>query len=189
MTIFGVVGGIGSGKTMTLAYLGMNDLNSGKKIFSNVTFIKVPPNLNKNITYLTAENLATIFQDVKDKKINMENSTVVIQEMHNYIDSRRSVSNKSLLITYWILQSRHTGKGSCDIIYDTQRISQVDIRLRTNTDFILEPEIVEKNTNGEPVTIKVKITGMVGQSIIEQYFSFSCKEIMNKYDTHQLVEF
>jgi len=106
MAIFGVEGGIGSGKTITLSYFAVEDMKKGKKIYSNIYFKNVPKQFKDNIFYLTKDYITQIFEKVKNKEIDMTNSTVVIQEAHNYIDSRNSMSLKNKTSGYWILQSR-----------------------------------------------------------------------------------
>ncbi len=139
MSIYGIEGGIGTGKTLTGVHMTLQDLFNGKHVFSNVKFKNIPKKFRDKITYLTKELIGNVFMEVKQGNINMENSTIFIQEAHNYIDSRNSASKRNKVFSYWILQSRHTGKGSCDIIYDTQSIDQVDKRLRRNTDFLVHP--------------------------------------------------
>lgn len=191
MAIFGIFGGIGSGKTMTGVYLAIKDLFDGKTVYSNTKFRNIPPKFRKNIKYIDKHMMENLFNMIKDKKVNMKNSTVFIQEMHNYADSRNATSNKNKVFSYWILQSRHTGEGSCDIIYDTQRIGQVDLRLRNNTDYKLYPEIVKRidDKNKTPYEIKVTLNYMKGQTFKEEFFSFPCSEAMKYYDTHEIVYF
>jgi len=188
MTIFGIEGGIGSGKTMTLVKYGLDDLYKGKKLFSNVK-LNVDKKYNKMITYLDKDKIKDIFEHIKSGKFDMRNATVLLQEAHNYMDSRTSLTVKNRTLTYWILQSRHTGAGSCDIIYDTQELGQIDKRLRNNTDFVCRPMIVEKFEDGTPVTIGVVLRGKLGQKFCKFYEEYDASKILNKYDTHEIVDF
>ena len=121
------------------------------------------------------------------------NSTIFIQEAHNYIDSRNSMSKRNKALSYWILQSRHTGKGSCDIIYDTQSLSQVDIRLRRNTDHILHPSIRSWEITGKngrsPKKVEVEMYSKIGHEWRINYFIMDVSKTKNQYDTHELVDF
>ncbi len=170
----------------------LEDLFAGKTIYSNVKLKNIPKEFKDKIIYLTKENIADIFDKIKRKEWNMENSTVFIQEAHNYMDSRNSASSKNKTLSYWILQSRHTGKGSCDIIYDTQEITQVDVRLRRNTDYVVHPSIIQFNhVKGVkmPSKIRLKIMFKLGQKQVVGYKTIETLKTCKMYDTHELVDF
>ena len=176
----------------------LRDLFGGKTIYSNVMLKNIPKKFKDNIIYLTKEKIADIFEKCKSGAWNMENSTIFIQEAHNYMDSRNSQSNKNKALSYWILQSRHTGRGSCDIIYDTQEITQVDIRLRRNTDYIIHPTIVQyfhkpigktKKFHKIPSKISMEIITKLGQKWIKGFEVLDVIDACKMYDTHQLVDF
>jgi hypothetical protein len=186
MSIYGVFGGIGSGKTLSVAYLALDDLKKGKKLYSNIAFKFLPENLNNKIHYLRRAEFENMLELVKLNKLRMENSTVCIQELHNYMDSRSSQTKTNKLMSYWILQSRHTGKGSCDIIYDTQRIGQIDIRVRNNTDFYIMPQIINR-INSIPKIIRLRIMAHIGQNDIEMVKDIDVYETAKHYDTHEVI--
>lgn len=192
MTIYGIIGGIGSGKTMTLVYLGLMDLYDGKTLYTNITLKNIGA-FKKKVIYLTKDVLNNIFEKVKNKEIDMRNSTVLIQEAHNYIDSRNSNTKRNKTFGYWILQSRHTGRGTCDILYDTQELIQVDKRLRNNTDYQIRPTIIENvllnNKIVVPSKIKIELTGKVKHKYRRMKSIIDCTGVIGKYDTHELVDF
>ncbi len=166
----------------------LQDLYKGKKIYCNIKLKNIPDKYKKNIIYMTKEKIIDIFEHVKTGTWDMTNSTVFIQEAHNYMDSRNSASNKNKVLSYWILQSRHTGKGSCDIIYDTQALTQVDIRLRRNTDMILHPMIIE--WEGEkPYTICCMVYGKIGHNDERFSMNLDVSKTRDQYDTHEIVDF
>lgn len=189
MAIFGIEGGIGSGKTMTLVYYALRDLKEGKRIFSNVKFKNLSADEKSRITYLTKDAINNMFNEIKSGRFDMKNSTVIIQEAHNYVDSRTSMTDKNRVFSYWILQSRHTGAGSCDIMYDTQELGQVDKRLRNNTDFIMRPQIYTKLENGMPVDVSVLIEAKIGQRWCKFTEMYNGLEVIKFYDTHEIVEY
>lgn len=184
MTIYGIEGGIGTGKTITLVHYLISDLKKGKSIFTNIKInIK-----SSSINYLTAEMLQTIFDRIKNKSMIMVNSSVFIQEMHNYIDSRMAMSKRNRAISYWIAQSRHTGEGTCDIYYDTQELRQVDVRLRNNTDFIIRPLIIRKR-DGKPEMIRLEFNGKLRHRYVKFSTIINVFDVIGKYNTHEVVEF
>lgn len=186
LVIYGIEGGIGTGKTMSLVYFLLDHLNKGKKIYTNIKIKNVRD--TSKIEYLTKEMMQTIFELIKEKKMSMKNSSVFIQEMHNYIDSRNSASKRNKAISYWILQSRHTGLGSCDIYYDTQELGQVDLRLRRNTDYLIRPLIVRKK-DGKPDIILLKIRAKIRHTYKEFTHRISIAHCLDKFSTHEVVDF
>ena len=192
MAIYGIEGGIGTGKTLTGHTIAYNDLLTGKHLYTNIKLKNTPKHLLKNVTYMTKDLMMDIFEKVKTGTWDMTNSTVFIQEAHNYMDSRNSASKKNKVLSYWILQSRHTGKGSCDIIYDTQALSQVDIRLRRNTDFILHPHIFKwEHTDGikKPCVIVCEVFAKIGHKDRKFSYTLDVRNTRETYDTHEVVDF
>jgi len=189
MTIYGIEGGIGTGKTLLAVHLTLDKLKEGKKIYSNV---KLHESI-ENVEYLSKEFVNDMFKKIKTGELDMRNSVVLIQEMHNYMDSRSSMSKKNKTLSYWILQSRHTGKGSCDIIYDTQDLMQVDKRLRINTDEILQPYIVSWNVDEKGNKKPQNIVAVGQKKCFHRYVKFVIKAyVLNTvglYDTHEVVDF
>lgn len=185
MAIFGIEGGIGTGKTLSLVTLGIQDLNNGRLLYSNVK-LKIKSN---KIIYLTKDKIHSIFDNVKKGKMVMKNSTVIIQEAHNYMDSRSSMSEKNRMLTYWILQSRHTGEGCSDIIYDTQEFGQVDKRLRNNTDYFINPYIVSWDDENKPSKIYLMINAKIGHRWMRLSKILNVNLSRELYDTHELVDF
>lgn len=198
MAIFGIEGGIGTGKTLTCVTLAITDLLEGKKLYSNIRFKHITPNKRKDITYLDKPTIKRIFEAVKLKKIDMRNSTVVIQEMHNYLDSRNSMSETNKTLSYFILTSRHTSGESMDIIYDTQDIGQVDLRLRRNTDYIIRPMITEWEVVGfdktkqkekfAPSLVTLYITAKIGHGVRHLTKTIDVTKTRDMFDTHEVVE-
>lgn len=188
MTIYAIVGGIGTGKTLSLTAFGLVDLEKGKKLFCNIK-LKNVQGYKKLIFELNKDIINNMFLEVKNGTLKLENSTILIQEAHNYLDSRNSMSKQNKSLSYWILQSRHTGKGSCDIIYDTQNLGQVDIRLRRNTDFIMRPTIIKTSGSGIPKIIRLEIEGMIGHKSRKFIKILSVEKAVRCYDTHEIVDF
>ena len=199
IAIYCIEGGIGTGKTITGVWFILEELfKENKTIYTNTYLKHIPKQYKSNINYLTKEYITNIFEKVKNKEIRMENSCVFIQEAHNYCDSRNSQSKTNKTIGYWILQSRHTGQGSCDIFYDTQAIGQVDLRLRRNTDYIIHPNIIQwdvtYHNNGKikkkiPKLIRLDIFTKLGHQDVQFTQIINVFDIVNKYDTHELVDF
>lgn len=190
MAIFGSVGGLGCGKTMVAVYYILKDMYNGKTIYSNIKFKNVKP---YRIRYLTKERIHKMFELVKTKKLDLTNSTIFLDEIHNYFDSRNSMSTKNKVGSYWVLQSRHTGRGSCDIVYTTQELGQVDVRIRNNTDHIFRPQILRridpKDKDSIPTHLLVNYQAYKGQRKINKDYILAVHDTPKHYDTHELIDF
>lgn len=74
-----------------------------------------------------AEQLAKMGHELQD-------AVICLDEVHVLIDSRRSVTGRNIMISYFILQTRKRGVS---LFYTSQSIHQVEKRLRDNTDYIV----------------------------------------------------
>jgi len=191
MSIIGITGGIGSGKTLTLAHFLWEDLRGGRRIFTNLRLKKLGK-YEKQVTYLTKEFINSIFEQVKAGNLDMRKSTIGIQEAHNYADSRMSNTKRNLAFTYFILQSRHFSADAGCVIWDSQSMDQIDKRLRRNTDYLIQPTIIHYEKRGTykiPYTIKLDINAKIGQSWRKGTRIIDVSETRNRYDTHEIVDF
>lgn len=117
--IIGICGHKGSGKTTLLTFFAKAEYDSKQKVnlFSNYKF-------TFPFKWLDAFSLLINWDLFK-------NSAIIIDELHEYADSRNSSSIQNRLISAWFLQSRHT---SSNIYYSTQFFDQIDKRIRRITD-------------------------------------------------------
>lgn len=109
-----------------------------------------------------------------------------LDEIDMYIDSRRSVSQGNLLISYFIKQVR---KKSIKLLYATQYKHSVDRRLRglTRTDIMCQ----SRNINVDCNTGKEKIMFIYNQIYVNGQHLGSKRMVGNKwfdmYDTKELI--
>jgi len=115
--VVGIKGLKGGGKTLFLTLLLYLDYLNGKKIYSNYRLC-FPHEI------IDVEKLVKLDVELKDASIG-------IDEIHMICDSRRSGRKQNLLMSYFVLQSRHR---SVNLYYTTQFNRQVDVRIRENTD-------------------------------------------------------
>jgi hypothetical protein len=71
--------------------------------------------------------------DLFDIKSQLQNTNIGIDEFHIFLDSRAFMKPSNQQLTHFILQTRHLG---VNLYFTTQDISQVDIRLRKQLDFL-----------------------------------------------------
>lgn len=187
MTVFGIFGGIGTGKTLAMVWLAMRDaVNSNKTILSNIG-MDLP-----NCRMIEAQMMDGL-------PSGLRNSTMCIDEIHNFMDSRDASNKKVKKRTHFILQSRHSGEGTLDIIYTTQFIHQVDKRLRGNTDVKIYPSIIKwepiekiingiKNITSAPSIIMLVSEFFIGHRTEQVTELIDVSKIRDLYDTHEIVQ-
>ena len=128
MVLFAIVGELGSGKTLALTFLAVNNFNKkGRRIYSNYTLYGIPftpirsmPNLDK-----------------------MKNGFFAGDELWLWCDSARSLDARTLFVNKILLKSR---KREITIAYTTQSIGQIHKRIRDVTDFVAYPLMSVDNT-------------------------------------------
>ena len=115
--VVGIKGLKAGGKTLVLTWLLFREYLLGKKIFTNYT-VFFPHEI------IDVQKMVTL-------NIQLQNAVIGIDELHMICDSRRSGKKQNILMTYFILQSRHR---SVNFYYTTQFNTQIDKRIRENTD-------------------------------------------------------
>lgn len=147
--IIGIVGSIGSGKTLLQTRMAYKEYIANKKsvdtwynnyllskkleekhvikpleecqIVTNYKLQKIP------YRYISGDELFNI-------KSSLKNARLFIDEMHMFMDSRSHANKSVKALTHFILQTRHLGVM---LYFTTQDIGQVDIRLRKQVDILM----------------------------------------------------
>jgi len=135
--VTGIYGFKGDYKTTTMVYfLNIeNMLYPNKDLFANMRL-----NL-KNFKWLDGK-------DMIDLRKKLDNSTIGIDELHEYADSRNSSSFQNKRVADFFLQSRHT---KSNIYYTTQFKDQVDKRIRriTDVDVVGQDLFIDSDGDGD----------------------------------------
>lgn len=151
--LIGFIGGRGSGKTLSLIKYVLARYRSGFDIYTNIA-IRFPK--EKGCGKVYSLNFNEFIKRFKCKNYQMKNCVIVLDELHVFIDSRRSNSPRNILFNKFVTQSR---KRSVDVYYTTQDTNiqsfllcgQVDLRTRKWTDEIIFSETVTKFSNGKMI--------------------------------------
>lgn len=167
--LLGVLGDLGSGKTLLLVYYGLKTyhLHKGqRKIFANFHLKKLP--------YEYEPDLTGVLDYLKE-------GLLLADELWLYADSRRSASRKNAFVTKVLAKSR---KRDLDIFYTCQYWKSIDIRLRTFTDICAFPEL-----NEETNICKVHLGKSYGGGNVDFFhtFKFYAKPIYKLYDTTEEI--
>ena len=172
--IIGLFGLKGSGKTLMmviLLWLEYKYLNS--KVLANLK-------LGFKHEIIDAKQLVELDE-------NLKNSAIGIDELHTICDSRRSTHIKNILMSYFVLQSRHR---SVNFYYTDQFEHQVDRRVRENTDIkiIMENCHIDFDGDGIDDVFKVIIQDL-REFPIDYYVTYICgTDFYCMYDTDYIVD-
>ena len=137
--IIGFIGQRNSGKTLTMTIEAYKKYKQGFKIYSNY-------HLNFPYTPYTVDDLIMF----AESGMYFGNSIFLIDELHIYFDSR-SRGKRNTIFSYFLNQS---SKNDIDVFYTSQFARQVEVRLRLNTEIVVESvakSFVWKTKNSKPV--------------------------------------
>jgi len=174
--IIGTIGDRGSGKTLFMTLEAFNQYKKGKQIYSNykLTFPKLP---NTKKPKIIPDDFFTDFE-----KYNLKDVCMFLDEIYVYIDSRSSGTTRNKLMSYFFNQTRKTG---VDLYYSTQFFSQVDKRLRFNTERFILPKCFKDKNKDMFIVVEIcnRDLKILGKWIVK------AKPIFNLYDTDEIVRF
>lgn len=122
--IIGFIGSRGSGKTLSMTIEAYKKYKQGYKIYSNY-------HLNFPYTPYTVDDLLAF----AESGMYFGNTTFLIDEIHIYFDARCSGKARNRIFSYFVNQS---SKNDIDIYYTSQFSRQVEIRIRLNTEIVVE---------------------------------------------------
>lgn len=161
MSVSLIDGWIGKGKTLLMTYF--------------ATIVDKPVYANYQIDI---PNFRTLSPEILPE-IN-EPSLILIDEAYTWLESRKSMSNISIYLSYILYQSRKRG---LDFILTVQDISSVDIRFRNHADYIIHAEGLKDDVYRYSMTRGRKSDRKVNLSLSMD----KAKEIYKIYDTMQMV--
>ena len=186
------IGLLGSGKTLSMVKDMYNDNKNGRKIVSNL------------ILKFTKNQISQDFFEkfASGKKEELFNVTLGLDELHIFLDSRRSTSKRNTYLSYFILQTR---KRDVVLRGTSQFFNQIDLRLRNITDYLTQCEALIKQGNKFIKVTPVKaISGLTEEETENLWIKnttidrsgkvinksiFKAKPYFNLYDTNQIIDF
>jgi hypothetical protein len=164
MAVRGIVGDIGCGKTLLMTYLGYVCYKGGYTIYANYDL---------NFPYIPIDKIRDL------DELSTKQNLILLDEAWITADSRKSSTYTNIMLSRSVLQSR---KNKADLIYTTQFVNQIDIRIRQITHQFLIPKIVYWTTEDIPAIIKATFYESVGSGKFRELGS----KIFDIYNTHQL---
>lgn len=165
--ITGFIGPRGAGKDLGMTYRLEKRKNVGDKILTNYT-VNFSDGLIDSATLL----------EVAKNKVQLKKCSIGLSEIHLLIEPRRSSSNRTVLISYVISQTR---KRTVRVYYNCQTLAQIEKRLLEMTDYLVICRRIGKNwfyyrvldvQNGWKTVTKYVLNG---------------KKLYGKYSTEQII--
>lgn len=166
MSLFGIVGELGSGKTLTLSYLALkNWLIKGRIIYSNYHLYHIP-----YFEITTVRQLDIMIEGV-----------FVADEFWVNVDARTSTKSRNRIVSDIARRSR---KRNLEYIYTSQTLDQIDKRIRKIQDFTGYPIL-----SGDDSICKV-VVFRSGYPKVSKYlhtFYYRTAFIFDVFDTNEEV--
>lgn len=158
-TFIAFQGTLGAGKTLSMTALGAAAAATGQKVYANYSTSYAEP----------LQSITHMFQ-VRD-------AVLLLDELQSILDSREFKGNAAL--TQWILIVRKLGLS---ILYTTQFLGQVDLRVRHVTEYVYACEkAVHRGQKASKLTM-VKWHGEGGR-IVRSFFLPHNQVLYDLYDT------
>lgn len=169
----GVVGGLGSGKTLFVTKCLYDEYRlNHKKIMANYNLRF--PHEKINVRRLLDDNS------------QLHDIAVGIDEFHVFFDSRVSGSRRNRLTSYFVLQTR---KRNVNLYFTTQNIGQVDKRMRQQMHrmIVCNRTGIDSDHDGLEDVFKINVIDMTVQPYKMKYYNFYGRKYFDLYDTNQII--
>jgi hypothetical protein len=172
--VVAVCGWRGAGKTTVLTLFGyLEHLSKTRKnIFSNYK-------LKFGGEWLKGSDMI----DLTDK---LNDSVVLIDELHEYADSRNSGTLQNKRVSDFFLQSRHTRSN---VYYSTQFLDQIDKRIRRITDIniVCENCFIDSDHDGDDDVFKINMIDRRRPDMGSITKVFYAKPIFDLFDSTERI--
>jgi hypothetical protein len=171
--LIGIEGGLGCGKTLAMTYLGyLAKTKYHSKVSSN---------------YFT--KFADTFIDSEQSFNEFRSGMMLLDEIWLWSDSRKSSSKRNEIVNKIPLTSR---KRRLIIVYTSQQLGQVDLRIRNITDIFVRVKLkIIKDTKGNPLLDQkgrpLKICIMRFRKCPLRKIVFLANTMYDLYDTEEEV--
>ena len=165
----------GNGKSLTMSYYLYKDFLEGRRIYANYK-------LNFPSTKLNINDLTKLI--LKEELQNISIGFDEIQVVLNSIGTKKEVLGP---IDRLISQTR---KRNVDVYYTTQRFRNVHIRLRQQTDIVLQPYKVHVDNSICYVDRCKKKHKIIVKSVYPfetNYLELNCQKIGELYDSNEII--
>jgi hypothetical protein len=173
--IIGCLGHKGHGKTTTAVLFTFleNFYGTRKHLFSNIRL-----DLN-NFKWLDGRDMVELTNKLND-------SIILVDELHEYADSRDSLTFQNKRVSDFFLQSRHT---ESNVYYTTQYKDQIDKRIQriTDVDIVCENLYYDSDDDGDDDLFEITIKDRRRKRSIPKSFIYYAKPIWTIVNTKDRI--
>jgi len=183
MVLIAIVGELGSGKTLTLAYMCWNNwVKKKRKIFTNFPLFGIPHVMIKSI-----EGFFKMIppETTEEEIFKGEEKFFAGDELWRWVDSRMigmGARERNKIISNILLASR---KSFVTIAYTTQSLHQIDKRILDVTDLVFCPQM---SPDKKYITVYIFSGGRKPYPSGIPPFIFNCEPIYAIYNTFYKVQ-
>ena len=172
--VAGLYGWKGSGKTTALTLFGYLEslTKSRSRIYSNYK-------LNFDFEWLSGHDMIELTDKLND-------SAILIDELHEYADSRNSGTLQNKRVADFFLQSRHTRSN---VYYTTQFKDQIDKRIRriTDIDIVCENLFMDLDHDGDDDVFKITIADRRLPELHPKELKFYAKPVFDMFNSTEKI--
>ena len=208
MAIKLILGGIGSGKGLT--FINLIKKRNNKAFVNFICKDKKSFRLEESHIIKTIENVGERGKITKKREVNwdfwrqhIDGFDIYLDEVHNILSSRRSMSGWNVIITQWIAQIRKLlGESEEFNLYmASQRLNAIDVSARELADEIIYCKKIIKNINGTKHVFVINYF-FTGEYCMENYLKFRAgikcynyrnifygNNLFKYYKTHDIIDF
>jgi len=156
------------GKTLAMVMWGLDALQHGRNIFSNIQ-LGYPHNPLQFSEIELEDGSQSPFW----------NGWILIDELNFFFDSRRSMSPENIKFSANLLQQKKQG---CSLTGTTHDLYSLDLRIRDNFDYIIRPTVWPPYP-AVPQVIQMKIENGPLQKRMRKTLTLDCRPFLGLYDS------
>ena len=160
------------GKTMAMVAFALDGLQNGRTVFSNLA--------------LKFKHEPLEFDEIKlqDGQSKYWNGHICIDELNFYYDARRSMTGANQQFGAFLLQQKKQG---CNLTGTTHDLYSLDVRLRSNYDYLIRPQVYPKFPH-KPEVLKMVITNGPLQATYRRKITIDCRPLLGLYDSFAVYD-
>lgn len=167
------------GKTLSAVIWALEAYQKGRTVFSNIQLGF--PHEPLEFSEMTLNTSTT---DGEKKRSKFWGGHIFIDELNFYFNGRRSMSEGNLEAGAFLLQQKKQG---CNLTGTTHELESLDVILRMNYDFLIQPEVFPAYPEA-PKVVKMKITNGPLQARYSRTIKLPAEPFLGLYDSFAVYD-